>query len=188
MIKQYYDRRKHYSIHAEYCKHTQQPICIAVLISTGCHEGHVIYSSIKHLDKIRDKTPSRYSPTLTSHLCDQLAINWRRTSSAQKQEIKGKATVLPCESSRRVPYRIATHKYEETRYRELHHQHESCTATKTKRNRKRERSSGVPLLMRKHLELVILFCRTVNTPLSNQIFVNLHLLTNSHIHTETFRR
>jgi len=49
------------------------------------------------------------------------------------------------ESSRRIPYRIAARKYEETRYRELHYE-ARAVHTKTERERERKREE------RDHLE------------------------------------
>lgn len=126
-----------------------------------------LYSSIKHPDKTRDKTPSRYSPTRTSHLRDQLAISWRRTSSAQKQE---KARLPSYRDKRvRVPagYRTKSRRVNTKEHAivELHHQHEPSVATKTEIQRERERYHiGAPLLTRKHLELVILSQRSAGTP------------------------
>jgi len=71
------------------------------------------------------------------------------------------------ESSRRIPYRIAARKYEETRYRELYYE---ARAVHGHKNRKREKereeegSSGASLLTLKPFELVILSRRTADTP------------------------
>jgi hypothetical protein len=79
-----------------------------------------LYSSIKYSDKGRDKAPGRYSPTLTSHSRDQLAISWRRTRPLRNNESKAGYRAALAERSRNaraaygVPYRIAARKYVET--------------------------------------------------------------------------